>query len=519
MTRSRLKALLISLSLLFFLLLGSATPPISVHAGSEADSPRTVSIGINGGDRWEARDKEQKKQIEGFHEGIKKQDPAAECKTVTTKAGLVENLTELVAGEKKLKCGDQLVLFFAGHGGPESFYFAKEDESITLQEVLDLLKGLECCVKIHIVFSACYSGSWAGLNKDVHVCAVYTCCNATEYNYNVVGNWDRNSWGPVKVTGHVVRVISTPDGRCEITLLTADGKERVFSVGKEAKLTVDGKEVDCKTLKEMVCKKNASIDGHVFESITAESAGWVKGFIEDLNNVPEGTKLDDALKEAEKSAEAEAKKFSDKAGPGYETHPQEWRKEQVPEIPIEIPPIAPTPIAPIKLYPATDAEVRQFMPTTNLGSESVMYVAPWGIEPDSRQHRTFVKFSLAPLPAGATVQSATLNLYHSNFYGAGTGTYAVYRVSSDWAEPITWDNQPQFAPSPTDDISFGVCDTGKWRSWDITADIDATAIGNGWVSWAIRYVPEDEPVFRTVGFASKEGGDVFAPYLEITYLP
>ena len=167
--------------------------------------------------------------------------------------------------------------------------------------------------------------------------------------------------------------------------------------------------------------------------------------------------------------------------------------------------------------PEKDAEVRQFMPTTNLGTESVMYVAPWGENLDSRQHRAFVRFSLASLPAGATIQSATLYLYHIGYYGGGTGAYGVHSVNYDWEETvITWNNQPTWAWSPVDTISFDVAETGKWRSWNVTFDIDATAIENGWASWAIRYAPEDEPVFRTVGFASKEFADL-APYLEITY--
>ena len=176
-----------------------------------------------------------------------------------------------------------------------------------------------------------------------------------------------------------------------------------------------------------------------------------------------------------------------------------------------------TPIT-ISIEAIKDAEVREYYPDLNLGSAPEMWVAPWGPHPDSRKHRAFVWFSLASLPAGAQVQSATLYLYHSDCYGGGIHTNAAYRVTDVWEEMIiTWRNQPPFASNSTDDISFDICDWPKWRSWYVTPDIDAIAIENGWVSWVIRHVHEDEHEQATVVYTSKEGG--VAPYLEITYLP
>jgi hypothetical protein len=172
----------------------------------------------------------------------------------------------------------------------------------------------------------------------------------------------------------------------------------------------------------------------------------------------------------------------------------------------------------IRLEAIKDAEVREYYPDTNYGNATEMWVAPWGPHPDSRKHRAFVWFSLASLPAGATVQSATLYLYHSGCYGVGNHTNAAYRVTDVWEEMIiTWNNQPPSASNSTDDISFDITDIGKWRSWDVTPDIDALAIQTGWVSWVIKHVLEDEQEQATVVYTTKEGG--VAPYLEITYLP
>jgi len=168
--------------------------------------------------------------------------------------------------------------------------------------------------------------------------------------------------------------------------------------------------------------------------------------------------------------------------------------------------------------PEKDAEVREYYPDTNFGGASEMWVAPSGPNPDSRKHRAFVWFSLASLPTGAQVQSATLYLYHIGCYGGGTHTNGAYRVTDVWEEMlITSNNQFPSAPGPTYDISFDICDVPKWRSWDVTPDIDALAIETGWVSWVIKHIDEDAQEQATVVYATKEGG--IAPYLEITYLP
>ena len=166
-----------------------------------------------------------------------------------------------------------------------------------------------------------------------------------------------------------------------------------------------------------------------------------------------------------------------------------------------------------------DAGVGEYAPDTNYGNASEMLVAPWDPYPAAGwKHRAFVWFSLASLPAGAQVQSATLYLYHSVCYGSGIHTNGAYRVTDVWEEMIiTWNNQPPSASNSTDDITFDICDTGKWRSWDVTPDIDAIAIETGWVSWVIKHIDEDVHEAATLAYTTKEGG--VAPYLKITYLP
>ena len=178
-----------------------------------------------------------------------------------------------------------------------------------------------------------------------------------------------------------------------------------------------------------------------------------------------------------------------------------------------------TPITLTIKPPEKDAEVREASNATNFGGEPEMWVGPL-VPSEVLRHRAFVWFSLASLPAGATIQSAKLYLYHSYCAGSGDATHGAFRVTTVWEEMIiTWNNQPSSALSPTNDITFDIWDYPKWRFWDVTPDIDALATETGWVSWVIKIIPETSPVRKRVVYQTKEGGDVFAPYLVITYTP
>jgi hypothetical protein len=165
----------------------------------------------------------------------------------------------------------------------------------------------------------------------------------------------------------------------------------------------------------------------------------------------------------------------------------------------------------VQINPSDDAWVVDGDPDVNTGSNPVASVAPYWV------FRSYLKFPLTVIPENVLIVSATLNLFHSEGYGP-TRTYDIHRVSADWSEEtITWNNQPGYAAIITASLSFDPKDNGKWRSWDVTSDIDSTALAERWVSWCIKYTNEGPDYTGPCwNFYTKENPRN-KPYLEITY--
>ncbi|MDI6814023.1 MAG: DNRLRE domain-containing protein [Desulfitobacteriaceae bacterium] len=176
-------------------------------------------------------------------------------------------------------------------------------------------------------------------------------------------------------------------------------------------------------------------------------------------------------------------------------------------------PAAARPDSTVRVNPSDDTSTIREDPDQNLGSNPILFVSCYGTA------RSYLKFSLPAILDNALIKSATLNLFHSGGHGL-TGTSDVHRVSTDWSEnTITWNNQPEHIATKTASLNFDPKDNGKWRSWDVTSDIDSTALTAGWVSWCIKSMYEGpEYSLYSWDFYSKERWDTTnIPYLEITY--
>jgi glucose/arabinose dehydrogenase len=157
--------------------------------------------------------------------------------------------------------------------------------------------------------------------------------------------------------------------------------------------------------------------------------------------------------------------------------------------------------------------------------------------------RALVRFGLSPVPAGATVQSATVKLTVTRAGPTPGGTFTLHRVTRDWGEgnsfgtglgapaapgEATW-NEARFGVEAwtthggdfiaTASASGPVNATGTyaWTAAGLAADVqmwlDQPASRHGWLLRG----PEGDPSAK--GFASREtGGPGATPSLELSFL-
>ena len=177
----------------------------------------------------------------------------------------------------------------------------------------------------------------------------------------------------------------------------------------------------------------------------------------------------------------------------------------------------------VELSPKQDATVLQGAPTVNFGSTTDMWVGydhcegPEGL----KISRSLVRFDLTSIPAGASIEDATLylRLVNSCDIGERTHTATVYRTTSDWSSSsVTWNSRPGYGEA------YGSASipsrTYTWYSFDVTNLV------SGWVGGSfpnygmtIRGPESSGNDSARLGFATmNSSGTTYDPYLEITYV-
>jgi hypothetical protein len=132
-----------------------------------------VLLGLGGDDKPE-RNKEWTQLLQDLYNAEKQVDPGLKGsdQKYDTEDALKKRLREL---RDVLHCGDELTIFLVGHGLPDWFGFKKDGSHLTPKDLLALLDSLDCCVGVHLVVSACYSGSFIDdVAKSSHVLSVFT---------------------------------------------------------------------------------------------------------------------------------------------------------------------------------------------------------------------------------------------------------------------------------------------------------------------------------------------------------
>jgi hypothetical protein len=124
-----------------------------------------------------------------------------------------------------------------------------------------------------------------------------------------------------------------------------------------------------------------------------------------------------------------------------------------------------------------------------------------------------VRFDLSGIPAGATIQGATLHLYLNSASGAGSVDLSVRRANSPWSEG-------DHTVKPGCETSGGVS--------------RAVGSGSGWYDWGVKSAVEYQYANPTTNygfcvtgggadntrvFRSREGASASRPYLRVVYIP
>ena len=141
---------------------------------------------------------------------------------------------------------------------------------------------------------------------------------------------------------------------------------------------------------------------------------------------------------------------------------------------VSAPPGAPD--ASVTLLAQQDAWIDEGAPAANFGGDPQLHVGRISAQVAVFNRRTLVQFDLSPLPAGATIVSAKLQLYQVGWNGSTQYNIwpdAVLRTA--WTEAaVTWATQPPFANQGDPPVPIDT--SNGWKTWDV-----ANIVGN-WVS-------------------------------------
>ncbi len=178
------------------------------------------------------------------------------------------------------------------------------------------------------------------------------------------------------------------------------------------------------------------------------------------------------------------------------------------------------PPPPTTFHSVGDACILQGYPTMNAGDTNDMWAGYDDyLNPDGQIVRSLIRFDVSAIPAGTPIDSAVLRVYLVNSYDypGRSRTITTYRISSSWSESgVTWNTMPScvqaYGSASVTHEAWG------WYSFNVTNLV------RGWVNGTLTNYgvmlrgPEwsgSDSSWR--GFATRESGTTYAPYLQITY--
>jgi hypothetical protein len=134
------------------------------------------------------------------------------------------------------------------------------------------------------------------------------------------------------------------------------------------------------------------------------------------------------------------------------------------------------------LYSTIDSYISRINSTTNYGTLSSLYIK--GSSTDTK--RTLLQFDLSSIPAGAVIDAASLQLYHTA--GAISETVDLYRLTKQWTETgVTWnkaDALNSWATAGGDGDPTVVASTNLGTTLNTYKAWDVLSLARGWYSGA-----------------------------------
>jgi hypothetical protein len=168
----------------------------------------------------------------------------------------------------------------------------------------------------------------------------------------------------------------------------------------------------------------------------------------------------------------------------------------------------------ISLDPTADTFVTQQYPAANYCKQNDMRIGGRWADVVTYYQRALLTFDLASIPQGATIQSASLQLYLSAYSLTGTYNIGAYRIAQEWADcGVTWNNQPNL-----DDLYSTTAvgaNLGARYDWDVTQLVQQWYAGT-YPNYGIMLQAIAENTIHERMFFSKEAGQL-TPKLVITY--
>ncbi|MBP9748797.1 fibronectin type III domain-containing protein [Patescibacteria group bacterium] len=131
--------------------------------------------------------------------------------------------------------------------------------------------------------------------------------------------------------------------------------------------------------------------------------------------------------------------------------------------------------------------------------------------------RSYLRFDLSQIPAGATVQSAQLQLTLKSYSTTTPAQFSTQRVDATWAEDaLTWNTQPSFS----DTIQTQAVSYGNPEMWDILPAVQNWLSGTWANNGLVIKSTEGAGTQSTRGYWTREAANPsYIPTLTITYTP